>query len=130
MFASRWSKATAFNCNWLTNSTVVRAVADTPTGAYTYVEDMLPPRGAAYWDGRMTHNPTIHRTADGYALFYVGSTYDGDTPTSGELAWEDLRRMQARANQRIGVLTAPHNDGPWTRRDEPPYHRAQINGTA
>ena len=67
----------------------------------------------------MTHNPTIHRTAEGYALFYVGSTFEGAVPTSGQLDWEDPRRFQARANQRIGVLTAPSIHGPWTRRDDP-----------
>ena len=54
MFASRWSKATAFNCNWLTNSEVVRAVSDSPTGPYRFEEVVLPARGAEYWDGRMT----------------------------------------------------------------------------
>ena len=42
MFASRWSKATAFNCNWLTNSEVVRAVSETPEGPYRFAEVILP----------------------------------------------------------------------------------------
>lgn len=119
LFASRWSKRTAFNANWLTNSCVVRAVASTPTGPYRFVEEVLPVRGGEFWDGRMTHNPTIHRCGDTYLLFYVGSTYDGEIPTSGQLAHDDPRRVQARANQRIGLATAPHPAGPWTRLDAP-----------
>lgn len=63
MFASRWTKDVPFNPNWLTNSRVVRAVSQTPEGPYTYVEDVLPPRGPRYWDGMMTHNPTIRPLA-------------------------------------------------------------------
>ncbi len=119
MFASRWSKATAFSANWLTNSCVVRAVASQAAGPYRFVEEVLPPRGREHWDGLMTHNPTIHRCGDCFLLFYTGTTYDGPVPTAGRLEEDDPRRLQARANQRIGLATAPSPAGPWTRLEAP-----------
>ena len=112
-----------FAPNWLTNSYIVRAVADTPTGPYIYAEDIVSQRGAEHWDGLMAHNPTIHQLPAGspwgrYALFYTGSTYDGGVPTAS-ITGEDPRRNQARANQLIGVLTAHSINGPWTRREQP-----------
>lgn len=119
LFSSRWSKRTAFTPNWLTNSQIVRAVSRTPMGPYTYVEEVLPPRGERRWDGMMTHNPTIHRHGGTWLLFYTGTTYAGGMPESGCLDRDDPRRLQARANQRIGLATAPTPEGPWTRRDAP-----------
>ena len=119
LFASRWSKRTAFNPNWVTNSRVVRAVSSTPMGPYAYADDVLPPRDAGHWDGRMTHNPTIHRHGNTWLLFYTGSTFAGDTPDAERLDCDDPRRVTARANQRVGLATAPSPAGPWTRRDAP-----------
>ena len=81
MFAARWPKAYPFFDGYKVASEVVRASADTPVGPYVFEEVVLPARGAAFWDGRMTHNPTIHKIGDTYALFYIGATYDGPTPT-------------------------------------------------
>jgi hypothetical protein len=119
LFASRWSKRTAFSANWLTNSEIVRAVADRPEGPYHFQEIVLPARGAGFWDGLMTHNPTIHVHDGRYLLFYVGTTFDGPVPESGQLTHDDPRRVQARANQRIGLAIADDPAGPWTRFDEP-----------
>lgn len=121
LFASVWPKTVAFTPNWLTNSRVVRAVADRPEGPYTYAEDVLPPRGDGFWDGKMTHNPTIHRCGSTYLLFYTGTTYDGPIPdgASEKLRHDSTLRRQARANQRIGLATAPSPTGPWTRPDRP-----------
>ena len=58
----------------------MRASADKPEGPYRFEEVLLPPRGTEFWDGRMTHNPTIHRWRDNYLLFYIGTTYKGETP--------------------------------------------------
>lgn len=64
MFASMWSKKTPFAPNWLTHSRIVRATSATAEGPYTYVEDVIAPRGPDYWDGCMSHNPTIHKVGD------------------------------------------------------------------
>jgi hypothetical protein len=115
LFASMWTRAVPFSPNWLTNSRVVRAVADTATGPYDYVEDVLPPRGAEHWDGLMTHNPTIHRCprTGTYLLYYTGSTFSGTVPTDGPPT--DAQRLEARANQRIGLAVADDVSGPWRR---------------
>ena len=120
MFASRWPKGISFNPHWLTNSEVVRASSDTPEGPYAFEEIVLPVRGERYWDGRMTHNPTIHKSGGTYLLYYTGTTYTGHTPTpENPCPIDGAMRMEARANQRIGLATAPSVFGPWTRRDEP-----------
>ncbi len=118
MFASRWPRDVSFAPNWLTNSEVVRTVSDTPAGPYEFVEVVLPQRGRCYWDGLMTHNPTIHRFEDEYLLFYTGTNYSFPTPGPGvelsELQWKEARRKQA-----IGLATAPSVEGPWERRNLP-----------
>jgi hypothetical protein len=119
MFASRWPKDLRFP-HWLTNSEVVRATSDRPEGPYEFAEVVLPARGETYWDGRMTHNPTIHRGHDAYLLFYIGTTYRGATPTAEAQARPKGRTMgEARVNQRIGLATAKSVTGPWSRRDAP-----------
>lgn len=116
MFASMWPKTLPFSPNWVTNSRVVRAVAKRPEGPYTYAEDVLPPREGGFWDGKMTHNPTIQRVNGTYLLFYNGSTYDAPIPTGP--ASEAVRR-QAAGNQRVGLAIASSPAGPWTRMDKP-----------
>ncbi|QYY35205.1 glycoside hydrolase family protein [Ruficoccus sp. ZRK36] len=120
LFASRWPRAFAFHPAWITSSEVVRATAPTPEGPYTFQEVVLPRRGPAYWDGLMTHNPTIHRYKGTYLLYYTGTTYDFEPPVVGDTI-EDFSDLVATAhrNQRIGVATAPSPEGPWTRMDQP-----------
>ncbi|MFW5799092.1 MAG: glycosyl hydrolase family 43, partial [Planctomycetota bacterium] len=119
MFASRWPKALTFIPHWLTNSEVVRASADNPVGPYTFEEVVLPPREGV-WDGRMTHNPTIHRCGDTWLLYYTGTTYSGPVPTpEAQLEWGGPVQLEARANQRIGLAVAPSVTGPWRRFDQP-----------
>ncbi len=117
MFASLWSKAVPFTPNWLTNSQVVRAVSETAEGPYRYAGEVLPPRGAGYWDGMMTHNPTIHRHGDTFLLYYTGTTYSGPAPVTGEPPEEQMR--EAHAKQRIGLATATDPAGPWKRLPDP-----------
>ncbi len=118
MFAARWPKNLKFLPAYQSYSEVVRAVADTPEGPYIYQETVLPDRGAGFWDGRMTHNPTIHKADGQYVLFYIGSTFEGERPTA-----EELRNgpdfYPCYRSIRIGVATAPSVYGPWKRRDEP-----------
>ncbi len=56
-------------------------MAETPEGPYTFQEVVLGDRGAAFWDGRMTHNPVVVKRGDTYLLFYIGTTFDGPKPT-------------------------------------------------
>lgn len=121
MFASRWSKALSFKPHWLTNSEVVRAVADKPEGPYTFQEVVLPPRGAEYWDGMMTHNPSIHKSGSTYLLYYTGTTYSGSMPDAEHQEPLGLseKAREARRNQRIGLAVSKSVYGPWVRPNEP-----------
>lgn len=120
MFASRWSKSVPFWPYWVSNSEIVRASADTPVGPYQFEEVVLPPRGNQFWDGRMTHNPTVHRHGDEFLLFYTGTTYQAPMPTPRTpFRQGDALFLEARANQRIGLATSGSVQGPWTRPDQP-----------
>jgi len=120
MFASRWPKDLTFHPGWMTSSEIVRAVADRPEGPYAFQDVVLPARGAEWWDGRATHNPSITRHGGTYILFYMGSTHPFDDPPRGvPLLLTDPRAIVARSNKRIGVATATELAGPWTRYDRP-----------
>jgi hypothetical protein len=120
MFASRWPKDITFHPGWMTNSEVVRAVADKPEGPYVFKEVVLPARGVQYWDGRSTHNPSITKHGDTYLLYYMGSTHPlGDAPRGEKFDLNDPRCIVARANKRIGLAVSKSLSGPWTRFDKP-----------
>ena len=123
LYASRWPRALAFAPHWLTNSEVVHATSPRPEGPYTFSSVVLPPRGAEHWDGRMTHNPTIHRAPgkEGpYLLYYTGTTFEGPAPTPETPEPPGSPRPQvSRNNQRVGLATAPTPFGPWHRPDRP-----------
>jgi hypothetical protein len=115
MFASRWPKSVTMR-NWVTNSEVVLASADKPEGPFTFEKVVLPPRGADYWDGKVTHNPSIHRHNGKYILFYVGTTYGFEAPT-GQVSRPVYGEVWN--GKRIGVAVADSPFGPWTRFDQP-----------
>ena len=120
MFASRWPKNITFHPGWMLMSEVVHATADRVEGPYTFVDVVLPARGAEYWDGRATHNPTIRKHGDTYLLFYMGSTHPLENPEADvPLLLSDPRCIVARANKRIGLATSKSPYGPWTRSDQP-----------
>jgi hypothetical protein len=105
MFASRWPAGDGYS--WAMDSEVVLASSDNPVGPYQFEDVVLPKRGTRYWDGMMTHNPTIHKYKDTYLLYYTGTTY---TNRNYNVAW---------ANKRIGLATSTSVKGPWKRLDEP-----------
>lgn len=110
LYYSRWPKRYGFSA-WVTHSEVAHAVGDTPEGPFHFADVVLPARGAQHWDGLCTHNPTILRIGRTYCLYYMGNT--GDGVASKTLNWTH------RNHQRIGLATATHPNGPWTRRDRP-----------
>ncbi|MBN2763204.1 MAG: glycoside hydrolase family protein, partial [Bacteroidales bacterium] len=105
MFASRWPEGKGYV--WVLDSEVVLASSGNPAGPYQFEDVVLPKRGTRYWDGMMTHNPTIHKYKDTYLLYYTGTTYP---ERNYHVAW---------ANKRIGLATATSVKGPWKRFDEP-----------
>ena len=95
---------------------MVHAVADTPEGPYQFQSVVLPDRGPDFWDGRMTHNPTIHRYGDQYLLFYIGATYPEPRPSEQELLDKTTRvPNQCYQTIRIGYAVADSVWGPWQR---------------
>lgn len=98
MYYSIWNKN--FGWAWVTHSEIAHAVSDSPFGPYQFKDLTLPARGAQYWDGLCTHNPTVHKFSNKYYLYYMGNTGDGvivGTPQKVQLNWTH------RNNQRIGV---------------------------
>jgi hypothetical protein len=105
MFASRWPVGAGYK--WALDSEVVLASSDNPVGPYQFEDVVLPTRGTRFWDGLMTHNPTIHKYKDTYLLYYTGTIYPY---RNYDVAW---------ANKRIGLATSKSIKGPWVRRDAP-----------
>ena len=110
MFYSRWKRDTYFN-GWVTHSEIAHAISEKPEGPFDYKDVALPARGARFWDGLCTHNPTVKEFDGKYYLYYMGNTGDGR-------AMRNLNFIH-RNNQRIGVAWADSPNGPWNRSDEP-----------
>lgn len=58
LFYSRWPRKLGHNA-WVTHSEVAHAVGDTPLGPFAHKDVALTERGATFWDGHCTHNPTV-----------------------------------------------------------------------
>lgn len=118
MFASRWSNKINF-ANWVTNSEIVHAVADTPIGPYKTLKVVLPVRGKEYWDGMCTHNPRVIEYDKQFLLYYFGNTYDFDQPTLENPELSRKNWDKAWMNKRIGVAISDSVYGPWKRLGKP-----------
>lgn len=114
MFYSRWEKDLGWA--WVTHSEIAHAVSNSPFGPFTFKSVVFPVRGAHYWDGLCTHNPTVHKFDGKYYLYYMGNTGDGVNPcVPGKIKYNWTHRN----NQRIGVAVADDPNGPWKRLDTP-----------
>ncbi len=111
LFYSRWPRKLGMNA-WVTHSEIAHAISDSPFGPFEFKNVALPVRGKEYWDGMVTHNPTIHYFNGKYFLYYMGNTGDGQI-IENSLNWTH------RNNQRIGVAIAEDPNGPWERFKEP-----------
>ena len=126
LFVSRWKKDMPFYIGYVFQSEVVRAVAEKPEGPYEFAEVVLEKRGPEYWDGMMTHNPTIRKYGDSYLLFYIGATYDFPKPKIPVTQHDSLNtadqwalRNKVYNTIRIGMATSNSVYGPWQRLDKP-----------
>ncbi len=109
MFYSRWPKELGMSA-WVTHSEIAHAVSDSPLGPFEFKDVALPFRGREYWDGAVTHNPTVHFFNGKYYLYYMGTT---GNPEVENQYWEH------RNKQQIGVAIAENPDGPWKRFNTP-----------
>ena len=113
---SHWPKSLGFQA-WVTHSMIGYATSENPEGPYTYKGVLLPPRGKEYWDGYMTHNPSIIQHNEKFYLYYNGTHGEGDWGPKKKVVGDD--RWTFRMNQRVGVAVADHPAGPWERFDKP-----------
>lgn len=115
---SRWPAKLGFDA-WCTHAEIAWATATNAAGPYEFRGVVLPARGAAFWDGHSVYNTCIVRDGARFLLYYTGNhgtdawTPDRPIPMSSDAWWTQ------RNNQRIGVATADHPGGPWTRSDKP-----------
>lgn len=109
MYYSRWPKELGMSA-WVTHSEIAHAVSNSPFGPFKFQDVALPFRGRTYWDGAVTHNPTIHIFNGKYYLYYMGTT---GNITAENQYWEH------RNKQQIGVAIANNPNGPWQRSDVP-----------
>lgn len=125
MFASRWPKKYPMHPGWLFLSEIVRASSDVIEGPYEFEEVALGPRDKFYFDGRMTHNPSIRKVGNTYLLFYIGVTYMPDLPEDpAQMPMESVEHTdpwcrEVWQRKRIGLATSKSVFGPWKRSDAP-----------
>ena len=113
-------KEVVFHPHWLFRSEIVRAESATPVGPYRFAEVALPPRGGDFFDARSTHNPHIRKVGDTFLLLYMGTNFDGPTPTrDNPEVWRSPRYLATWARKRIGLATSQSVRGPWKRLDTP-----------
>lgn len=100
LFFSRWVASKKMS-GWINGSEIGHAVADSPESPFKFIDVILAPRGAGFWDATTCHNPLIKKVDGKYCLFFMGNS-NGKTNT-----------------KRIGLATADSLYGPWTRPDKP-----------
>jgi len=105
LYASAWPVETSFD-GWVTDSTIVHAVSESPFGPFEFCDVALGRQEADVWDRDVTHNPTVIEAAGKWYLYYMGNRGNGEF-------WNH------RNNQRIGVAVADRPEGPFERTGEP-----------
>ena len=118
LFSSRWKKEYGFGSQWLFNSEVIHCVSDTPEGPYKFQNVVLPRRGRQYFDGMNTHNTCIKEYNGKFYLYYMGTTYGGEIPTSPEEMPSEYC-TETWNKKRIGLAVADDINGEFVRRDTP-----------
>lgn len=119
LFYARWPKSIGFY-SWLTHSEIARATADRPEGPYTFVETVIPSRGAEAWNRITAHNVKVECFEGRYYLYHIGTNDGGRGLTEAELVatakqgYSHPNWMVLRNNQRTGVAVADRLEGPWT----------------
>ncbi len=103
-FYSRWPAQQQHN-GWVTHSQIAVAVSEDPFAAPRDTGLVLGGSGNG-WDAHVTHNPQVIRFRGKYLLVYTGN-------------WGNGAYWDHRNHQMVGLMTADHPLGPWTRFDRP-----------
>lgn len=103
LYVARWPVKDTFGNGWHTTCEIAHYRAATPEGPYTFVSTILKGNGEkGSWRAFAPHNPTAVRLPDGrYAVLFIANS-------------NGSREGGFPANQKIGLITAPSPDGPWT----------------
>lgn len=118
MFSSRWDKKLGFGWSWIFNSEIIHSVSDTPEGPYQFNNVVLPRRGKEFFDGMNTHNTCIKKYNGKFYLYYMGCTYSGDIPQSGENILHEYA-LETWNRKRVGIAVADDINGEFLRRNTP-----------
>jgi hypothetical protein len=117
LFVSRWGKSYGFGWNWLFRSEIVHCVSATPEGPFHFQNVILAPRGREFFDGMSTHNPCIAFYQGRYYLYYMGTTFGGEVPSSGNVP--EAYALETWNRKRIGLAVSSSIDAPFIRQERP-----------
>ena len=128
MAASIYPADFPFLSSWLVTASIATATSKDPLGPYSLdVLGALPQGLEGQWD-RNVMNPKLLRAPGGsgegnnssvWLLYYTGNSYDGPTPSVPGGVPLPKNQTGAQASQRLGLATAPHPSGPFTRLGPP-----------
>ncbi|RKF17954.1 glycosyl hydrolase family 43 [Alginatibacterium sediminis] len=120
LFYSRWTNR-ASHYGWVLCCEVAHSVSNSPEGPFKFVNVALTTDGDDSWDGWSIHNPTIHKTDDGYVMFYMGSCGKELGISRNELIqlsiddkekfWPYFHALVA--TKAVGGAVSKSLDGPW-----------------
>ena len=96
LFVARWPVSAKFVPGWYTRCEIARYIGSEPEGPFKFKEVVLRGTGQPTWDRMASHNPTIQKIGNQYALLYIANT-GKDFP----------------ASQRIGMVISESLEGPW-----------------
>ncbi len=119
MYAARWPKSYPMFEGYIYLSEIVRAWSATMQGPYEFVEKILPGNDSPEWCSRMTHNPTVLKYCDQYLLFFIGSSYDFETPCPDKIEENRDKEREIYNRIRIGLAIADSPAGLWKTVDLP-----------
>lgn len=119
LFYSRWPTTGGFDA-WVTASEIAVAQGEAPCGPFVPTgRVVLGAHDGHAWDGSVAHNPTVVRASDSLFLAYTGNRGPVSRERAGDFGVRSAEWWEHRNHQRVGVATALHPLGPWTRPDHP-----------
>ncbi|AZQ64000.1 hypothetical protein EI427_17740 [Flammeovirga pectinis] len=131
-YYSRWKAKDKFK-GWLTECEIVHAVSNSSEGPFKFQNIVLESDKTRGWDINNSHNPYAIVSDGKINLYYISNdikeqiTADNGAILSPSSKWFDDNRKLIRNSQRIGVATANHPNGPFTRQEKPVVIPDNIN---